>query len=143
VRTITLLLTCLGLAAQLPGQPHRAAEFAQPMPMPGDRVEHSYAIYSLLLKSGPVEWRNAARRQWLIEDTTNAIPLGAPCHTASEVQTNPHVYGVKWRMSRLESQRSGFSEKENPLYRLETGPKHLPAEVLYDALSDCLPSLEK
>lgn len=87
----SVLLTCLGLAAQLPGQPRRTPQFAQPMPMPGDRVEHSYAIYSLLLKSGPVEWRNAARRQWLIEDTTNAIPLGTPCPTASEVQMNPHV----------------------------------------------------
>ena len=53
--------------------------------MPGDRAEDSYAIYSQVLKSGPVEWRNANRRQWLIEDTTNAIPLDVACHPASKV----------------------------------------------------------
>ncbi len=76
---------------QLPAQPHGTLQFAQPMSMPGDRVEHSYEIYSLLLKSGPIEWRNAPRRLWLIEDTTNAIPLGAPCRAASEFEMNPHI----------------------------------------------------
>jgi hypothetical protein len=93
MRTFTLLLTCLGLAAQLPGQPGGTPRFAQPMPMPGDRAEDSYAIYSQLLKSGPIEWRNASRKQWLIEDTTNAIPLDAACQPASEansMEINPH-----------------------------------------------------
>jgi len=85
MRTFTLLLTCLGLAAQLPGQPGGTPRFAQPMPMPGDRAEDSYSIYSQLLKTGPIEWRNESRRQWLIEDTTNAIPLDVACHPASEV----------------------------------------------------------
>jgi hypothetical protein len=83
--TFTVLLTCLGLAAQLPAEPGGTPRSAQPMPMPGDRAQDSYAIYSQLLKSGPVEWRNATRRQWLIEDTTNAIPLDVACHPASEV----------------------------------------------------------
>ena len=93
MRTFTLLLTCLGLAAQLPGQHGGTPRFAQPMPMPGDRSEDSYAIYSQLLKSGPIELRNTGRRQWLVEDTTNAIPLGVACHPASEVSPmgmNPH-----------------------------------------------------
>lgn len=70
MRPFALLLICLGLAAQLAGQPGGTARFAPPMPMPGDRARDSYAIYSPLLKSGPVEWRNASRKQWLIEDTT-------------------------------------------------------------------------
>jgi hypothetical protein len=93
MRTFTLLLTCLGLAAQLSGQPSATPRFAQPMPMPGNRAQDSYAIYSHLLKSGPIEWRNADRKQWLIEDTTNAIPLDVACHPASEIMSaemNPH-----------------------------------------------------
>jgi hypothetical protein len=61
--------------------------------MPGDRAEDSYAIYSQLLKSGPIEWRTAGRKQWLIEDTTNAIPLDVACRPASEANPmgmNPH-----------------------------------------------------
>jgi hypothetical protein len=91
MRTFALLLTCLGLAAQLPGQPGGTPRFAPPMPMPGNRAEDSYAIYSQLLKSGPIEGRNTSRRQWLIEDTTNAIPLDVACHPASKViGMNPH-----------------------------------------------------
>ena len=62
MRTYTLLLFCLGLAAQLLGQPGGTPRIAQPISMPGDRVEDSYAIYSRLLESGPIEWRNASRR---------------------------------------------------------------------------------
>jgi hypothetical protein len=93
IRTFTLLLTCLGLAAQLPAQPGATPRFAQPMPMPEDRAQDSYAIYSQLLKSGPIEWRNVSRKQWLIEATTNAIPLEVACHPASginSVEMNPH-----------------------------------------------------
>jgi hypothetical protein len=91
MRTLTLLLACLGLAAQLSAQLGGTPRFAPPMPMPGDRAEDSYAIYSQLLKSGPVEWRDAPRRQWLIEDTTNAIPLDVACHPkADSIGMNPH-----------------------------------------------------
>jgi hypothetical protein len=61
--------------------------------MPRNRADDSYAIYSQLLKRGPIEWRNASRRQWLIEETTNAIPLEVACHPAAEVNPigmNPH-----------------------------------------------------
>jgi hypothetical protein len=93
MRTFTLLLTCLGLAAQLPGQPGGTPRSAQSMPVPGDRADDSYAIYSQLPKSGPIEWRNESRKQWLIEDTPNAIPLDVACHAASEVNSmgmSPH-----------------------------------------------------
>jgi hypothetical protein len=93
MRTVTLLLTCLGLAAPFSAQPGGTPRLAKPMPMPGDRAEDSYAIYSQLLKSGPIEWRKARRTQWLIEDTTSATPLDVACHPASEVNSmemNPH-----------------------------------------------------
>ena len=54
MRTYTLLSVCLGLAVQLLGQPGGTPRVAQPMSMPGDRSEDSYAIYSQLLKSGPI-----------------------------------------------------------------------------------------
>ncbi len=93
MRALPLLLTCLGLAVQLPGQPGQTPRYAQTMTMPRDRAEDSYAIYSQLLKSGPIEWRDASRKQWLIEDTTYAIPLDDACHPASgprPMAMNPH-----------------------------------------------------
>jgi hypothetical protein len=79
MRTFALLLTGLTLAAQLPGQPSQTPRYAQPMPMPGDRVRDSYAIYSQLLKTGPIEWRDVDRKQWLILDTTNAVRIDVAC----------------------------------------------------------------
>jgi hypothetical protein len=93
MRTFALLLIYLGLAARLLGQPSGAPHFAPLMPMPAERAEDSYAIYSQLLKSGPIEWRDVGRTQWLIEDTTNAIPLNVVCHPGSEANPmgmNPH-----------------------------------------------------
>ncbi|MGA7245938.1 MAG: hypothetical protein WBX19_22330 [Terracidiphilus sp.] len=79
MRTFALLLTCLTIAARLAGQLSETPRLAQPMPMPSDRAEDSYAIYSQLLKRGPIEWRDVERQQWLIEDTTNAVRLDVDC----------------------------------------------------------------
>jgi hypothetical protein len=83
----------LQTAAPSPGQPGER-RFAQPMPMQPERTKDAYTIYSQLLKSGPIEWRDVSRRQWLIEDTTNAIPLDVACQPetgGSSMGMNPHT----------------------------------------------------
>lgn len=62
--------------------------------MQPERTRDAYTIYSQLLKTGPIEWRNVSRRQWLIEDTTNAIPLDVACQPESggnSMGMNPHT----------------------------------------------------
>ena len=90
---MTVLLIFVGLAAPLQGQDGDARRYAQPTPMPADRAEDSYAIYSQLLEGGPIEWRQVKRTRWLIEGTTTAIPLDAACHPTSknDPEMNPHV----------------------------------------------------
>ena len=93
MRNRTVHLIFVGLAAQVLGQGAGAPRYAQPTLLPGDRPVDSYAIYSQLLKSGPIEWRDVSRTQWLIEDTTSAIPLDVACHPASGADSmvmNPH-----------------------------------------------------
>lgn len=92
MRNLTALLIFVGLAAQLVGQDAGKQRFSQPMPMPEDRADDSYSIYSQLLKNGPIEWRDAKRTQWLIEDTTNAIPLNITCHPASAADSMMNPY---------------------------------------------------
>jgi hypothetical protein len=79
MRTFSLVLICIALVAQLRAQPSETPRHAQSMPMPGDRAQDSYAIYSQLLKGGPIEWRDVDRKQWLIEGTTNAVRLDVDC----------------------------------------------------------------
>jgi hypothetical protein len=93
MKTSTVLLIFVALGAQLPGQDVGTPRYAELISMSGDRAEDSYAIYSQLLKKGPIEWRDAKRKQWLIEDTTNAMPLDVPCQPASgndAMMMNPH-----------------------------------------------------
>lgn len=92
MRISTMLLVLGGLTTQISGQPGQATRFAEPMFMPEDRAEDSYEIYSKLLKSGPIEWRDASRQQWLIEDVTNATPLSTACQApeAGPLRMNPH-----------------------------------------------------
>lgn len=93
MRTATVFTILAAFAAQVFGQNNGAPAYAQPMPMPSDRDQDSYAIYSQLLKSGPIEWRDVRRTQWLIEDATSAVPLGVPCDPKprfSAVTMNPH-----------------------------------------------------
>jgi hypothetical protein len=60
----------------------------KPLPMPIDRVADSYDIYSQLLPSGSIEWGNAPRLFWLMEDSTTAVPSDDSCSTGGMM--NPH-----------------------------------------------------
>lgn len=66
VRTVSqslgLLLVAATALAQEPGP--------KPVPMASDRMADSYAIYSQLLPSDAIEWGDAARTVWLVEDAT-------------------------------------------------------------------------
>jgi hypothetical protein len=93
MRISTMLVVLGGLTAQISGQPGQTTRFAEAMFMPEDRAEDSYAIYSQLLKSGPLEWRAASRQQWLIEEITNATPLSTACQApeGGPLRMNPHL----------------------------------------------------
>ena len=97
VRKSAVLLIVAGLATQVVGQDGGAPRYSVPLPMPEERAKDSYDIYSQLLKSGPIEWRDAKRAQWLVEGATYAVPLDVVCRPTSEVSTmmmNPH-FAVK------------------------------------------------
>jgi hypothetical protein len=61
---------------------------SNPLPMPQDRVAHSYEIYSQLLPGNQIEWGKAPRSMWLVEDTTRAEPPDSPCPSGGMM--NPH-----------------------------------------------------
>jgi hypothetical protein len=80
-----LVMACaIGIAQQrTPSAPE-----VKPGPMPQDRIADSYAIYSQLLPGNQIEWGDAPRSQWLVEDTTTAVPPDKPC--LSGEMMNPH-----------------------------------------------------
>lgn len=91
MRAFISLLIYMWFAAPFLGQAGEALRYAEATPMPMDRAKDSYAIYSQLLRSGPIEWRNVSRKQWLIEDTTNAVPLNIVCGDRLALGFEPHT----------------------------------------------------
>jgi hypothetical protein len=73
--SVLVMALATGLAQQQTG----AAPQSKPLPMPQDRVADSYEIYSQLLPGNVIEWGDAPRSQWLVEDTTTALPLDLWC----------------------------------------------------------------
>lgn len=72
-------MLAMGFAAGLAQQRKPSPPESKPEPMPQDRIADSYTIYSQLLPGNQIEWGNAPRSQWLVENTTKAIPLDNPC----------------------------------------------------------------
>ena len=58
MRSVAVLLIVGGFAVRVAGQAAEPPRYAQPIAMPSDRDQDSYTIYSQLLKSGPIEWRD-------------------------------------------------------------------------------------
>jgi hypothetical protein len=81
------------LAIPSPGQSKKPPKYEKPVPMPAGRALDSYAIYSQLLQSGPIEWRDAPRSRWIVEDTTTAVPIADNCQAAAFTfgSTNPRL----------------------------------------------------
>jgi hypothetical protein len=77
----------MAFATGLAQQRTTSAPELKPGPMPQDRIADSYAIYSQLLPGNQIEWGDVPRTQWLVEDTTTAVPPDKPCMSG---EMNPH-----------------------------------------------------
>jgi hypothetical protein len=74
---------CVGLAISgimLMAAAQSESAYAPPVDMPLDRTADSYAIYRQLLPSDAIEWSDAKRTQWLLQDVTIARPLSLDCN---------------------------------------------------------------
>ena len=133
VKTSARMLAGVAIA-QTVAEPRYAA--AEPMPL--DRADESYAIYSMLLTSGPIEWRDAPRRQWLVEDTTTATPLDSVCHpTGPGPAMDPHtaVTAPEERQAEWHELLEDFDRHCHDVIKLESADFHvaLPLHVLDEA----------
>lgn len=101
--------------------------------MPMDRAEASYTIYSQLLPGNQIEWGNAPRTQWLIEDATKAVALDSPCASGAMMvgPMNPHqsVKAPEERQAEFEEVLADFDAHCHDVYRLEASKFRLEMPV--------------
>ncbi|SEF99421.1 hypothetical protein SAMN05421819_1602 [Bryocella elongata] len=88
MRRFALLGVVAGVLSATAWAQQRSTEQPPPLPlkpiaMPADREADSYAIYSQLLPHGLIEWADAERTVWLVEDTTTtSVRSDEPCDPA-------------------------------------------------------------
>ncbi len=106
------------------------APVSAPIPMPVDRVVDSYAIYSQLMPGGEFSSSSWPRKQWLIEDTTSAMPQDKPCRPAEgdrDAMTNPHnaISAPTGREADLEELLEDYDQHCHDRIRLDAAKFHL------------------
>ena len=116
---IELILLCTVAPCAL-GQNRPNDKLPSPIPMPGDRVEASYAIYSTMIPLGETANEGWPHAQWLIRDTTVTV-------VAPEDPCDP---------SKTSASRDAFL---NPHLGIQADPQHLNDfnEILQDFDAHC------
>lgn len=109
--------------------PALSARPSKPDPIPPDRIADSYLIYSKLLPGNQIEWGNAPRSLWLVEDTTVAVPANEAC--ASTEMMNPHesVKPPPARQAEFTDVLADYDAHCHDAYRLEASRFHLHLPV--------------
>jgi hypothetical protein len=117
VAPVLAMAFATGFAQQ---QTKTAAPQLKPVPMQPDRVADSYVIYSQLLAGNQIEWGNAPRSLWLVEDTTTAEPPDSSC--ASDGMMNPHeaIQAPPARQAEFAEVLADFDAHCHDRYQLET-----------------------
>lgn len=116
--------------AQAVAQPKPTAPpQSQPIPLPQERAADSYEIYSQLLPGGQIEWGNASRSFWLVEDTTKGQPLETPCPNASEMNPHEAIQAPEERQTDLAEALADFDAHCHDRYRLNASQFHLKLPV--------------
>ena len=70
------LAVALGVA-----QNATVSQRSKTLPIPKDSAAESYEIYSELLPGREIEWGDAQRSFWLLEEQTKAEPVNSSCKT--------------------------------------------------------------
>lgn len=115
----TGLAGCLWLVCSAGAQDRR--DLAAPVPMPADRITDSYLIYSQLLPGNEIEWGDAQRTEWLVEDVTNAEPLSSACSNDGVMNPHTSVKPPEARRAEFNEVLADFDAHCHERYQLDAG----------------------
>jgi hypothetical protein len=101
----------------------------KPVAMPQDRVAASYEIYSQLLGGNQIEWGDAPRTFWLMEDTTKAVPSESPCATGGMMNPHEAIGAPDARQAEFAETLADFDAHCHERYLLDAAKFHLGLPV--------------
>jgi len=110
-------------------------KYAGAQEMPASLVADSYTIYQQVLPGSAIEWSNAKRTQWLLQDTTTAEPLTEACSNASMTGLHHAVTPPAPRKAEWDEVLADFDARCHERYKLDAVRFHqgIPVHLLDDA----------
>lgn len=94
-------------------------KYADATEMPSDRADASYAIFALVLPSSAIEWSNAPRTQWLLQDVTTAKPLAEACDASQMTDLPKAVTPPSERKAEWDEVLADFTAHCHDRYKLD------------------------
>ncbi|RRA49297.1 hypothetical protein [Acidipila sp. EB88] len=102
---------------------------SDPVPMPPDLAADSYEIYSELLPGREIEWGDAPRSFWLLEETTKAQPLDTPCATSGGMNPHEAIQPPQAQQAEFAEVLADFDRRCHERYGLDASKFHLKLPV--------------
>jgi len=132
-RCMALILTIASTISICAAQ--NEVKYADEQEMPASLVEDSYAIFQMVLPSNAIEWSDVKRTQWLLSDTTTAVPLKADCNGEGAMDIRRSVTPPDSRQSEWNEVLSDFDVRCHERYKLDGSRFHeaVPVHLLDDA----------
>lgn len=128
----TTVACVFGIAFAIGFAQQQTTTTPQLKPMPQDLAADSYEIYSQLLPGNQVEWSNARRTQWLVEDTTKAAPPDSPCATGGMMNPHKAIQAPQPRQTEFDEVLADFDAHCHDRYPLDAAKLRveLPVRLL-------------
>ena len=104
-------------------------KYAPATQIPIDRLADSYSIYQLVLPGNAIEWSNALRTQWLLQDVTTAKPLSVGCDTSGMTDLPKAVTAPADRKAEWDEVLQDFAEHCHDRYQLDAANLQLALPV--------------
>jgi hypothetical protein len=132
-RCLALIFTIVSTFSMCAAQDE--VKYADAQEMPASLVEDSYTIYQQVLPSNAIEWSDAPRTQWLLQDATTAVPLTANCKSGFMTDLHSSVTAPASRQSDWVEVLADFDARCYERYKLDAARFHMavPVHLLDDA----------
>ena len=128
-RCMALILTIASTISICAAQ--NEVKYADEQEMPASLVEDSYAIFQMVLPSNAIEWSDVKRTQWLLQDTTTAVPLKADCNGEGAMDIRRSVTPPDSRQSEWNEVLSDFDVRCHERYKLDGSRFHEAVPCIY------------
>jgi hypothetical protein len=126
---LTCWVCCFMFAAVGVAEEATVSQQSKAPPIPQDSVADSYEIYSELLPGREIEWGDAPRSFWLVEEQTKAEPLDSSCKTGGMMNPHRAIQVPLSSQASFAEVLADFDQRCHERYQLDVSQFHLKLPI--------------